>query len=340
MKKKKLLFAFLLLLSAALGFIAYGALSGMGGSKECIVFVHRNSTPAEVSKQIDSIGNFPQRTAFRILAQLTGYYSNMRPGRYDIGSGTPTVKSLRHLQTGQEQPLKLTVPTLRTVDDLADFLGEHLEMPADSFYKALTDSCLLAAYSLKRETAICLFIPNTYEVYWTVTPRALMKRMKRESDAFWNSQRSSRLQHIAPGFSRNDALTLASIVEQETQFVPERPIVAGMYINRLHRNMPLQADPTVKFALGDFSLRRILHKHLLCDSPYNTYRHAGLPPGPICIPSVSSIDAVLNHAEHNYIYMCAKEDFSGAHNFAADYSTHMLNARKYTEALDHRGIRQ
>ena len=135
MKKKKLLFAFLLLLSAALGFIAYGALSGMGGSKECIVFVHRNSTPAEVSKQIDSIGNFPQRTAFRILAQLTGYYSNMRPGRYDIGSGTPTVKSLRHLQTGQEQPLKLTIPTLRTVDDLADFLGEHLEMPADSFLR-------------------------------------------------------------------------------------------------------------------------------------------------------------------------------------------------------------
>ena len=104
--------------------------------------------------------------------------------------------------------------------------------------------------------------------------------------------------------------------------------------------MPLQADPTVKFALGDFSLRRILHKHLLCESPYNTYRHAGLPPGPICIPSVSSIDAVLNHTAHNYIYMCAKEDFSGAHNFAADYSTHMLNARKYAEALDRKGIRQ
>lgn len=340
MMKKKLFPAFLLLITAFLGFIAYGALSSMGGKKECLVFVHRNSTPAEVSKQIDSLGNFPQCTVFHLLAHLTGYYSNLRPGRYDIGSGTPTIKSLRHMKTGQEDPLKLTVPIVRTVDDLADYLGEHLEMPADSFYNALTDSCLLAEYSLKRETAICIFIPNTYEVYWTVTPRALMKRMKRESNAFWNPQRCLRLKDIAPGFSQNDALTLASIIEQETQFVPERPMVAGMYINRLRRNMPLQADPTVKFALGDFSLRRILHKHLLCESPYNTYRHAGLPPGPICIPSVSSIDAVLNHTAHNYIYMCAKENFSGAHNFAADYSTHMLNARKYAEALDRKGIRQ
>lgn len=336
--KRNTLIAALSAIIAILGLVGYGALGCIGGNGECPVFVHRGSTADDVNAQIDEKANFPQRVTFRLMSYLTGYYANLKPGRYDIGSGQPAIKALRHMLTGNESPLRLTIPMVRTVRDLADNLGEHLEMPADSFYAALTDSTLLAEYGLKRETAICLFLPNTYEVYWTITPQALLKRMQHEDDAFWTAQRTGRLATVIPGFTKVDAITLASIVEQETQYAPERPAVAGMYINRLRRNMPLQADPTVKFALGDFSIRRILHKHLACQSPYNTYRQAGLPPGPICIPSVSSIDAVLNFEQHNYIYMCAKEDFSGAHNFAADYAAHLSNAQKYAAALDARGI--
>ena len=163
--------------------------------------------------------------------------------------------------------------------------------------------------------------------------------MQRESEAFWTDERMVCLEGIAAGFSRQQAVTLASIVEQETQYAPERPAVAGMYINRLRCGMPLQADPTVKFAVGDFGIKRIMLHHLAVESPYNTYRHAGLPPGPICLPSLSSIDAVLHYAHHNYLYMCAKEDFSGSHNFATTYAEHLRNAKKYADALDKRGIK-
>lgn len=338
MMKKNVVFSILAVLLLLFVFLAFGAFGSLSGKKECLIFIHRNSTLDDVYEQIDKASKAPQRSTFHMMARLSGYASNIQPGCYDIGSGTSTIMVLRRLATGRQTPRKLTIPCLRTAENLADFLGEQLEMPADSFYKVLTDSTILAEYGLEKATSVCLFIPNTYEVYWTITPKHLMNRMKRESNAFWTSERCAKLLNIIPGFTKTDAITLASIVEQETQYQPERAMVAGMYINRLRRNMPLQADPTVKFALQDFTLRRILHEHLQYESPYNTYKNTGLPPGPICIPSISSIDAVLNFAHHNYIYMCAKEDFSGAHNFAADYSTHLANARKYATALDNRGI--
>lgn len=203
--------------------------------------------------------------------------------------------------------------------------------------RLLMDSTYCAQIGYSTETLPCLFIPNTYEVYWTMTPEAFVKRMQKEHDRFWNEERKAKAQSI--GLTPEEVATLASIVEEETANNAEKPMVAGLYINRLHADMPLQADPTVKFALQDFGLRRILHTHLETDSPYNTYKHTGLPPGPIRIPSIQGIESVLNYTRHNYLYMCAKEDFSGTHNFAATFSQHLANARKYQQELNRRKIK-
>lgn len=322
----------------AAGFCSYGLFSPMSSQENAYIYIHRNTTPEEVKANIAHLSGAPQSFAFRLLAMATGYFNHIRPGAYNLGEEN-TFSTFRHMRNGTETPIRLTIPsTLRTVDDLANFLAEHLEPSADEFYNALNDNEVLGAYGLKPETATCLFLPNTYEVYWSTTTEHLMDRMKRESEAFWTPERDAQLANIAGSISREEAITLASIVEQETQYNPERPAVAGMYINRLAKGMPLQADPTVKFAVGDFSIKRILHKHLETDSPYNTYKHAGLPPGPICIPSLASIDAVLHYQKHTYLYMCAKEDFSGSHNFATTYSEHLSNAHKYAKALDEHNV--
>ena len=182
----------------------------------------------------------------------------------------------------------------------------------------------------------CPFIPETYQVYWDISIEDFFARMKKEHNKFWNEDR--RLKAKTIGMTPEEVCTLASIVEEETNNNDEKPMVAGLYINRLHTGMPLQADPTIKFALQDFSLRRITNQHLSIQSPYNTYLNTGLPPGPIRIPSPKGLDSVLNYVKHNYIYMCAKEDFSGTHNFASNYADHMVNARKYWKALNERKI--
>lgn len=327
------------IIALAAAFCSYGLFSPMSGEEEAYIYIHRDTTPQEVKSRVAAISGTPQSAVFRLLASLTGYYSHIRPGAYNVGGGQSTFTTFRHMRNGSETPVRLTIPsTLRTVSDIADFLGEHLDPSADAFYKALRDKEVLGKYGLEPETASCLFLPNTYEVYWSTTIDHFMDRMKHESDAFWTAERDSRLADINGGISREEAITLASIVEQETQYNPERAAVAGMYINRLVKGMPLQADPTVKFAVGDFTIKRILHKHLETDSPYNTYKHTGLPPGPICIPSLASIDAVLHYQKHSYLYMCAKEDFSGSHNFATTYSEHLANAHKYAKALDEHNI--
>ena len=202
----------------------------------------------------------------------------------------------------------------------------------------LTDTAACAQLGYTRETVPALFIPNTYQVYWDISAEQLLERLQKENAAFWNAeQRTAKAKAL--GMSREEVVTLASIVDSETTNNPEKPRIAGLYLNRLKANMLLQSDPTVIFAVGDFTIRRVLRKHLDIDSPYNTYKYKGLPPGPIRIPSVVGIDAVLNHEAHNYLYMCAKEDFSGTHNFAATYAEHQQNARRYIRALDKRGIK-
>lgn len=242
----------------------------------------------------------------------------------------------RHLHRAP-RVVRLTVPPVRTVSDLAGRLAQVIDTDSASLMAVFSDTVLLDSLGYNQETLPALFIPNTYEVWQSVSAKKLLLRFAAENANFWTPARRAQAEN--QGLSPVEVMTLASIVEQETADDGERPMVAGMYLNRLHQGMMLQADPTVKFALGDFSLRRILHEHLDVDSPYNTYRYEGLPPGPICIPSMASIRAVLQPAQHPYIYMCAREDFSGTHNFAKTYSEHLQNARRYAKALDAAGIR-
>ncbi len=239
--------------------------------------------------------------------------SKVRPGSYVVEPHVKVLTLVRHLRNGMQTPLRLTIGKFRTPRQLNDYLNQKLmhndfNIPLDSFH----------------------FVrPDTYEFYWTVTPEQFMQRMEKEYDLFWSS-RNTQSQY---SLNRLEIIILASIVEEETNNNGEKPLIASVYLNRLRRGMPLQADPTVKYAVGDFTLRRILNKHLATESPFNTYLHAGLPPAPICLPSKASIDAVLQAPETGYLYFCASEQLDGTHRFATTLDEHNRNAKKYHRAI-------
>lgn len=273
---------------------------------------------------------------FKLLTTVGGL-DPIHPGAYRFSQSDNCLTVYRRLKSGAQTPVNLTLPSVRTVGKLLKTVSHQLMTDSSNLARLLMDSTYCAQIGYSTETLPCLFIPNTYEVYWTMTPEAFVKRMQKEHDRFWNKERIAKAQSI--GLTPEEVVTLASIVEEETANNTEKPMVAGLYMNRLHAEMPLQADPTVKFALQDFGLQRILHAHLETESPYNTYKHTGLPPGPIRIPSIQGIESVLNYTRHDYLYMCAKEDFSGTHNFAATFTQHLANARKYQQELNRRKIK-
>lgn len=275
--------------------------------------------------------------SFDLLAKLRKYPENMKPGRYAVEPGTNNHALLNRLRRGQQAPVRLTFNNIRLTCDLAERLSEQLMPDCDDFLRYLGDEAYCESLGFNTETVKAMFIPNTYEVYWNTPADRLIARMKREYDTFWTADRLEKAENMR--LSPVQVSILASIVEEETAVPEEYPVIAGLYINRLIKDMPLQADPTVKYATGDFSLKRILTKHLETESPYNTYLHEGLPPGPVRIPSIKGIDAVLNYTHHNYLYMCAREDFSGRHNFAVTLKEHNRNAEKYRTELNRRGIR-
>jgi len=241
------------------------------------------------------------------------------------------------IRNGRQEPLMLTIPESRTMPQLAARLSAKLMLDSACIVKILKNNDYCQKLGYDTATIASLFVPNTYEVYWNTDIDKFMQRMVKEHDAFWTTERRQKASRL--GLSPEQVCTLASIIDEETANNGEKPMIAGMYLNRLKVGMPLQADPTVKFALQDFSLKRIYHNHLTVNSPYNTYKNIGLPPGPIKVASIQGIDAVLNRVQHNYLYMCAKEDFSGTHNFAISYQEHLKNAARYSEALNQRGIK-
>ena len=273
---------------------------------------------------------------FSTLARHLGLGSHLRPGRYVIEPGEGAVKLFRRIRSGSQSPVRLIIPSVRTVDRLAGYLGKTLMVDSVDWLAALTNPDTCRAYERDTATMIAMFLPNTYEVYWTTSINQLLQRMQRESDAFWTDVRRDKAAQL--NLTPDQVITLASIVDEETNAQAEKPAVAGMYYNRLQQGMPLQADPTVKFALKNFEARRVYRNMLSADSPYNTYRYAGLPPGPIRIPTLAGIDAVLNLEHHDYLYMCASPTFDGTHRFARTYAEHQINARAYTNALNDRGI--
>jgi UPF0755 protein len=274
---------------------------------------------------------------FKILAAYRKYPENMKSGRYAVDPDMNNRLLLNRLRFGQQTPVRITFNNIRLLDDLASRLTEPLMIGGEQLMSYLNDGKFCESLGFTRATVAAMFIPNTYEVYWNIPADKLLERMKREYTAFWNEERLKKAADLR--LSPVEVSILASIVEEETAAPDEYPVVAGLYINRLYKGMMLQADPTVKYAVGDFTLRRILYCHLEVDSPYNTYLHEGLPPGPIRIPSIKAIDAVLHYTKHNYLYMCAKDDFSGRHNFAVTLSEHNRNAERYRTELNKRNIR-
>ncbi len=259
-------------------------------------------------------------------------YTNVRPGRYKLKNNWSNNELVNTLRSGNQSAVKVTFNNIRTMPELAGKVSTYLEEDSLSFLKALNNSSLFTDLGFNKETAPAMFIPNTYELWWNTSPEQFIKRMHKEYEKFWNQSRKDKAK--AAGLTPVEVSTLAAIVDEETIKSDEKPMVAGLYINRLNKNIRLQADPTVKYAIGDFTIQRVLTKDLKTDSPYNTYIYAGLPPGPIRIPSVSGIESVLNYTHHEYLYMCAKEDFSGYHNFAKTLTQHNNNAAKFRRALN------
>jgi UPF0755 protein len=271
-------------------------------------------------------------SAFKQVASLLHYGTKIRSGRYELKKGMTNFQLVRILRSGRQTPVRLTFNNIRTKEQLAARLGTQLMADSVSILVLMNDTAFLSQYGLTPNTAIAMFIPNTYEVLWNLNAKDLFERMNKEYTKFWTNERKEKAATIP--MTPVQVSTLASIVEEETNNKTDRPKVAGLYINRLKSDMPLQADPTLKYAVGDFGLKRLTLKQILFISPYNTYRNHGLPPGPIRVASESGIDAVLNYTHHNYIYMCASETFNGEHKFASTWAEHQANAKRYQAKLN------
>lgn len=270
--------------------------------------------------------------SFSFLAKLKDLDTNVKNGMYLIKGDMTNIELINLLRSGSQTPVKLTFSNARLLTQLPKILTYNLEIDSADLAPLLLNDTTADYYGFSKETFISMFIPNTYEVYWTLSPKGLLDRMKSEYDRFWTEERVNKAEAL--GMSKIEVSTLASIVQGETNKMDEAPAIAGVYINRLKRRIPLQADPTLVFAIGDFSIRRILNKDKEFESPYNTYKYQGLPPGPINMPGIPALNAVLNYETHNYLYFCAKDDFSGYHAFAKTLREHNVNARKFQRALN------
>ena len=337
-KKKGYLISAIGCIVVIIGIVAYYLFAGISKHDYTVyLYIDNDENLYSVTVKLDTIATEQGRTAIRTMARHLHYADHIRSGKYAVTPSMSAFTLFRNLRNGHQEPVKLTIPSVRTKERLAEEMAERLMFSKEDFLDALNDPKICGKYALDTATIISMFIPNTYEVYWNIPLEKFLDKMKNESDDFWKGTRSAKAKEL--NLSPVEVITIASIVDEETANNAEKPMIAGMYYNRLKQNMPLQADPTIKFALQDFSLRRIYTKLLNVVSPYNTYRNEGLPPGPIRIPSVAGIDAVLNMVHHDFIYMCAKEDFSGTHNFAKSYNEHLANAAKYSKALDERGVK-
>ena len=337
-KKKHYIIPIIICVLALAGLVLFYLTGSLSKSDKCeYVYIDDNDNLDSVAAKLKPIANEQALLSFKLLSRHSGYSKNIMTGKYAILPEEGIIAVLRKLKNGHQEPVRLTIPESRTTDRLAGALSRKLMMDSVALSVLLKDSTLCAKMGYDTATIVCLFVPNTYEVYWNTSIENFLSRMKKEHDKFWNKDRQAKA--AALGLNPNKVCTLASIIDEETSNNPEKPMIARMYMNRLEKGMPLQADPTVKFALKDFALKRIYHNMLNTESPYNTYKYAGLPPGPIKVASVAGIDAVLNAPQHQYLYMCAKEDFSGTHNFASSYSEHLRNAARYSKALNERGIK-
>ena len=306
------------------------------------IYIDGDDTVDSVSQKIEDNCQPKSIGVFHLYSTLLSLEKHLHTGKYEVSPDNTILDIIRRIRNHDELPINMVVPSVRTIGNLAHNLSTQLMIDSASIVNYINDENNLKTLGYTKETLPCLFIPNTYEVYWDVSVENLFKRFKRESEAFWNEERMAKLKEVSEyageEMTKEKVVTLASIVDSETANNAEKPDIAALYMNRMRIGMLLQSDPTVIFAVNDFTIRRVLNEHLKVESPYNTYKYKGLPPGSIRIPSIAGIDAVLNHTKHNYLYMCAKEDLSGTHNFAETYAEHRRNAAKYIKMLNERNI--
>lgn len=328
----------IVLIVAAVAYYGYTVIStGFSIEKPVSIYIDKTLNYDRLLKELSDSAKVESVPNFDKLATFLSYKDNLKTGRYVVKPDMTIHDVIKMLRSGSQTPIKLRFNNIRTKQDFAERIGGQLMFEKNELLSCINDSAKCRELGFSLENIPSMFIPNTYEVYWDTSVGSFIGRMKKEYDAFWNSERVAKAAEI--NLTPIEVSILASIVEEECTYSDEYPMVAGLYLNRLKIGQPLQADPTVKFAVGDFSLRRILNKHLEVDSPYNTYLHTGLPPGPIRIPSIKGLDSVLNYAKHDYLYMCAKDDFSGYHDFAKIFAEHQRNATRYRQALNKRGIK-
>ena len=309
---------------------------GLAAKGEKVFFITSNDNITNIYNKIEPSCRPIQFAVFKWLVGLSGYENHIRPGRYAINT-QGALLTLRNLRNGHQAAVHLTIPSVRKLEDMADIICKKMQFSIKEFLSAANDNDFCKSLGYNPQTIIAIFIPNTYDVYWNLSAKEFLGKMKQESDKFWNDSRKDK--------AKEDKLTpiqistLASLVQEETNNIKEKPIIAGIYINRLHINMPLQSCPTIRYSLNDFTIKRLYENMLLTDSPYNTYKNRGLPPGPIRNPNPEDIDAVLNYEHHDYLYMCASSNFDGTHHFSKTYEEHKAYSVEYDKELNRRSIR-
>lgn len=344
MKKRKRLILGMVVFSVVLtsfSFYFYQLFFGMNilteeNDRNRVVLIDNDDTFDSVRNDLYEAQIIQDALSFSFVSKTLGYQELVKPGLYELKPKMTNLEAVRMLRAGDQVPVDLTFNNIRLKEELAGKITKTIGLDSLTFLQKLNDPEVHEKYGFDEKNIISMFIPNTYQVYWTISADELFDRMYNEYQRFWNEDRKAKAAAI--GLSPMEVSTLASIVQAESIMADESSTIAGLYLNRLEENMKLQADPTVKFALGDFAIQRILIKDTRVDSPYNTYKYEGLPPGPINLPTIQNINAVLNYEKHDYLYMCAKEDFSGYHRFAYTLSEHNRNARLFQQALNQRLI--
>ncbi len=343
MKKKiTYLFLFLLISGFAIFVFSYSLLftdniSESSTGKPHILYIRTGATYAEVIAQLKEQHIIRNMTSFKLVAEKLHYNQSVKPGKYILRGNSGNLMLVRKLRAGSQDPVKITFNNIQDKEQLAERISGQLEASKTELLSTFNNQAFLDSLNLTEENFPTIFLANTYEFYWNTSARQFIERMLKEYNKFWTEKRKTQAQSI--GLTPTEVIILASIIQKESNHLDEYPIIAGVYLNRLKIGMPLQADPTVLYALRKLGVsRRVLKGDLKVASPYNTYLNKGLPPGPICLPELKSIDETLNAEEHNYLYFCAREDFSGYSNFAETWEQHLENARKYQKALNENNI--
>lgn len=339
-KTKKLIWSIIIVVfvsGAILGINLYSKLfkNNISDDASKYLYIPTGSNIEDVERLIKENNVLVNAETFKWVAHRLKY-TNIKPGKYKISKGMSNVDLVRKLRAGNQEIVKLSFQNFRLISDFVSYVDKQLECDSLELINKLDSIDLIRKYGFNEENIFCMFIPNTYEFYWNTSATKFIEKMSEQYERFWTEDRINKAKKI--GLTKIEVSVLASIVDQEALVNSEMKRIAGVYMNRINNGMKLEADPTVIYAIGDFNIKRVLNRMLSFDSPYNTYKYTGLPPGPICMPSIAAIDAVLSYEKHNYIYFCAREDFSGYHNFASNLKDHQQNARKFQVALSKRGI--